>query len=70
MNREQLMAVIKMYEEKLKEFMTDKDYMEFCAKVAKTVFLAEIMSFPDGEFKDFVLDNFDLITKTEGEDDK
>lgn len=51
-----------LYEEKLKELMTQVEFKTFSVEVAKKVFRAEIEGMKDGDFKDFCIDNFDNIT--------
>ena len=55
MDEKSLIAMMKMYENKLKEYMTEE-------QVAKTVFLAEVLASPNDEFKKIVADNWDEIT--------
>lgn len=57
-----LTAMLKMYEDKLKEYMTSSEYAEFSEKVARTVFLAEVMDSPSEEFRQTVIDHWDEIT--------
>ena len=75
MNEATLMSALKMYENKLKEYMSEKEYLEFSEKVAKTTFLAEVLASPNEEFKKMCLDNWDKITAPipgdeEGDDDE
>lgn len=62
MNPKYLMLMIKRFEEKLKELMGEAEYMEFSKEVAKEAFFAECTDLPDGEFKDFCIDNFGYVT--------
>lgn len=62
MDSESLMIILKRYEEKLKEYMTQEEFSEFATQVAKESFFSEATRLPDGDFKDFVLDNFHHIT--------
>lgn len=64
-----LTAMLKMYEDKLKEYMTKEEYAKFSEEVAKTTFLAEVLASPNDEFKKMVVDNWDEITAPVGEDD-
>lgn len=69
MGEKQLMLMLKRHEEKLREYMGEKEYMQFAKDVAKEAFFQECTKLPDGEFKDFCLDNFFVITSdTFGED--
>ncbi len=54
--------VLKEYEKKLSELMGDK-YFEFARNVAKAGFKAEIENMSECDFKNFVLDNFNDITR-------
>lgn len=48
-------------EKKLQEIMSFKDFTEWSSNVAKRMFKEEVNGMADGEFKDFVLENFDEI---------
>lgn len=61
------MYVIKEYERKLKEYMSEDEYTRFSIWVSKNGFRQEVENMEDGEFKNFILENFDTITN-EGED--
>lgn len=50
------------FDEKLKELMPYKDFVEMSAKIGKEMFRQDIEEMPDGDFKDFVLENMDRIT--------
>lgn len=67
MNPEELMLMLKRYEEKLKEYMTEEEYIEFSCQVAKEAFFNELSKLPDSDFKDFAIDNFHHITGTADE---
>lgn len=58
--------VIKAMEEMLKMYMGEDAYKEFSNKVAKEGFRLEVEDMADGDFKQFVLDNFDTITAEDG----
>ena len=62
MNEKVLTAMLKMYEEKLKEYMTEEEYKQFSEQVAKTTFFAEVMCSSNEEFKQTVIENWDSIT--------
>jgi hypothetical protein len=62
MDEKSLIAMMKIYENKLKEYMTEEEYTQFSEQVAKTVFLAEVLASPNDEFKKIVADNWDEIT--------
>lgn len=47
---------------KLKETMTAKDYLEWSDKEAKKLFKEDIDRMDDSDFKSFCIDNFDEIT--------
>lgn len=50
-------------EAKLQELMTKEDFTAFILKITKDAFRIESEDMEDGEFKDFVLENFDKITE-------
>lgn len=56
-----LMTMLRMYEEKLSEYMTEEERSRFARKVAKKAFREEVDSMEDGEFKTFIIDNIDTI---------
>lgn len=58
---EKLNLVINRYDEKLRELMDEDAYLAWSMEVAKEAFFMECTKLPDGEFKDFVLDNFKKI---------
>ena len=62
MNEWELMEALKMYEAKLREYMTEQEYKEFVETVSKTIFLAEVMTSPSEEFKKIVAEHWDEIT--------
>jgi hypothetical protein len=62
MNEKAYIAMLKMYENKLKEYMSEEEYTKFAEEVAKGVFLAEVLASPNDEFKKMVADNWDDIT--------
>lgn len=51
------------YEKKLKEFMSEEEYTKFAIKVVKDGFKKEVLSMPEGDFKNFCIENFESITK-------
>lgn len=55
--------LLREYEKKLTEYMPWDEYKEFASEVAKRAFRVEIEDMPDGDFKDFCLENFDFITR-------
>lgn len=62
MNEESLMHIIKRMDKKLKEYMTPEEHEAFSTEVAKEAFKVEVEEMAEGDFKDFCLANFDLIT--------
>ena len=62
MDYEAMKRTALLYEEKLKELMTQVEFKTFSVEVAKKMFRAEIEGMKDGDFKDFCIDNFDNIT--------
>ena len=63
MDFEALKKTALLYEEKLKELMTQVEFKTFSTEVAKKVFKAEIEGMADGDFKKFCQDNFDKIVR-------
>ena len=59
---EQLIKLCKMYEEKLIELMGKRKYYKFSTECAKSLFIDEVSSMKNNNFKQFILDNFDEIT--------
>lgn len=62
MDYEAMKRTALLYEEKLKELMTQVEFKTFSVEVAKKVFRAEIEGMKDSDFKDLCIDNFDNIT--------
>lgn len=56
-----------LYEEKIKEIMTDKEFGAFSTEVAKKVFRQSVEELHNEEFKQFVFDNWDYITGADDE---
>lgn len=68
MNERELLAFLREYEAKLKEYMTAAEYKEWAEMISKKVFFAEVLASPSKEFKDMVFENWDWITGgTDGE---
>lgn len=63
-----LRKVCLAYELKLTELMGEKNFKKFSTKIAKKLFAEELINMPDSEFKEFCLDNFDIITGPEDND--
>lgn len=67
---EHLNKLCKAYEEKLKSLMGKDAYERFVTSIARDMFLEDINNMDDSKFKDFCIDNFDLITgKEPGDED-
>lgn len=56
------MAMLQIYEDKLRELMGAADYSKFAEETARATFLSEVMAMPDGEFKQMIIDKWDSIT--------
>lgn len=54
---------IKMMEQQLKNLMGDEAFTQYVTELARMFFLAEVTSLPEGEFKEFCLTNFNMITE-------
>lgn len=57
------MYVMKAMESKLIELMGREAYAKFAAEIAREGFRKEVEGMADGDFKNFIMDNFDNITK-------
>lgn len=66
MSEKAMLHIMKRMEAKLQDLLTAEEYNQFSEEVAKEAFLVEVKDMPDGDFKSFVLENFDLITRTDG----
>ena len=60
-NYEMLLLTCKAYENQLKKLMKAEDYEKFVKAASMEVFRADIMSWNDGDFKQFCLDHIDEI---------
>lgn len=58
----QLMKLCKMYEEKLIELMGKRKFYMFSTECAKSLFMDDVCSMENNDFKQFILDNFEDIT--------
>lgn len=65
MNEKAMIQIMKRMEEKLKEFMTEQEYMEFSTKIAREAFAIMVDDMADSDFKDFCQENFEEITGAE-----
>lgn len=59
---DQILKTCKAYEAKLIELMGKDAFFEFSIQIAKELFADSIMGMADSDFKEFCLDNFDVIT--------
>lgn len=55
--------LVKKYDEKLKELMSEEEYEKWSLETAKEMFKRDIEQIEDNEFKQFCIDHFDEITK-------
>ena len=62
MNEKTLTRMLKLYEEKLREYMTEKEYGQLAEKVSRMGFAADVMESPNEDFKKMVFENWDAIT--------
>lgn len=60
-NEQRLNKVTQEYEKKLAELMPENEYWEYITSIARKLFREEIDEMDDGEFKDFVLENYRSI---------
>lgn len=61
-DNEMLRKICLSHEKKLIKLMGKKRFIRYSTNLAKNLFAAEVFDMPDGEFKDFIIDNFNLIT--------
>lgn len=66
---ERITRCAKAYEEKLIELMEPEAFTKYAKEVAKKLFMEEAEGMAESDFKDFVRENFDEITKYEEPDD-
>lgn len=59
---DQILKTCKAYEAKLIELMGKDEFFAFSIQIAKELFADSIMGMADSDFKEFCLDNFDVIT--------
>ena len=62
MTEKTMMFMMKRMEEKLRELMGDDAFADFSVALAKEAFRLDIHNMADSEFKNFCVDNFDVIT--------
>jgi hypothetical protein len=62
MTEKTIMFMMKRMEEKLRELMGDDAFTDFSVALAKEAFRQDIYNMADDEFKNFCVDNFDVIT--------
>ena len=61
MNEKTYLYMIQRLENKLREYMTDQEYMDFSIEIAKETFMREVDNMGDSDFKDFCIENFEQI---------
>lgn len=61
MNEKTMLALIKIYDDKLKELMSLEEYTDWTRDVARQTFKIEIDGMEPSEFKDFVKQNLHHI---------
>lgn len=66
MSEKAILYIMKRMEAKLQDLLTEEEYSKFSWDVAKEAFRIDVKDMADGEFKTFVLENFDLITRMDG----
>lgn len=59
---ERLNKVIKMFEDKLRQGISEQEYVEFSKAVATIMFIDEVQASPSEDFKKFVAENWEKIT--------
>lgn len=63
MNERVYLYMMRAMDDALKELMEPAEYNIFMARIARKAFRMDVDAMADGEFKDFILDNFDDITR-------
>lgn len=69
-NEKTMIDILNMYEEELKHYMSEEEYMKFSDLVAKSVFLKSVKRIKNKSFRKTILDNFDAITGSDAEFEK
>ena len=69
-NEKIMTDMLKMYEEELKHYMSEEEYIDFSEQVAKRCFLKSVKRLPDKMLKKFCMENFDTITASDDEFEK
>lgn len=62
-DKKTLIRMIKRMEDKLKELMPPAEYERFIVTCSRDTFREEVEEMTDSPFKQFILDNFDQITR-------
>ena len=65
MSEKAILYIMKRMEAKLQDLLTAEEYHKFSEEVAKEAFRMDVEDMQGGDFKSFILENFDLITLTD-----
>lgn len=63
MSERECIIILEVWEEKLRKLWGDEKYEKFATEVAKEAFSRFVMESPSKEFRDFVFENWDMITE-------
>ena len=63
MGEKQLNYILNAYERELKKRMEPEEFHEFMIRTSKELFRMDIDDLPEGDFKDFCNEQFDVITQ-------
>lgn len=69
MSEKAMVFVISRLEQKLKQYMELEEFKEFIKDVSRDAFRMDVEALEDGDFKDYILANFDRITEARDETD-
>ena len=69
MSEKAMVFVISRLEQKLKQYMELEEFKEFIKDVTREAFRMDVEALEDGDFKDYILANFDRITEARDETD-
>lgn len=66
-DKDTLGFIVDKHEKELKKRMTPEEYQSYSEDIAKHLFTDWVSSMPNSDFKQFCLDNFEIITGSEEE---
>jgi len=69
MSEKAMVFVISQLEQKLKQYMEIEEFHQFIKDVTREAFRMDVDALEDGDFKEYILANFDRITEARDETD-